>query len=299
MATHACYQFSGMNEAGKRLVALVLSFFFSLVPALTLAAESETVPAPPAFDLKDIGSAMSREKKVLAVNAGGILLITAWGVANWDYGDRSPHAMDERWFSRNTKVGGADKLGHFQFNYTLTHGLSYLYEHWGYEQERAAFWGGISSFGLMGFMEAGDSFSDYGFSHEDFLMNSLGSLVGYYFYLHPEISSKIDFRVEYDFDFSKADFFTDYENQKYLLAVKLAGFDFIENELFKYLELHLGYYTRGYDDNPPIDREQNLYCGIGINLSRVFEKMSCKKTAKVLQYIQIPHTYLTVEEDMN
>lgn len=237
-------------------------------------------------------------EKMVAVNAGAILAIAGWGVAFWDYGESSPSLKDEGWFGEHTDKGGADKLGHFYTNYLVGRSLSSLYESWGYEHERAALYGALSSFGVMGFMEIGDSISDYGFSHSDLIMNLLGSCAGYLLDTHPELARKIDFRVEYIPDFQEADIVTDYERMRFLVAVKLDGFDAITNEYLKYLELHLGYYVDGYREAGD-DRSRNIYAGVGINLSRIFRELSCPRTAKVFNYYQVPYTYIKLNKDLD
>jgi hypothetical protein len=146
-------------------------------------------------------------------------------------------------------------------------------------------------------MEFGDSFSSYGFSHEDFLMNLFGAAAGYLLYINPALSKKIDFRVEYVPNFDQGDVFSDYDKMKFLMAVKLDGFDWIQNSYLKYLEIHLGYYARGYPND--INKERNIYLGIGISLSKIFNKLSMKKTARVFNYYQMPYTYISVDKDLN
>lgn len=232
----------------------------------------------------------SEKNTVLISNAVGLSLITTWGILNWDYFKRSPRRAEEGWFSDSTDSGGFDKLGHFHFSYSLSHLLAYIYEESGYSPESAARFGALSSFGMASWMEVGDSFSRYGFSWEDFLMNLVGSSTGYLFYTHPEIASKIDFRIEFDPDFSTTDFVTDYERQKFVVALKLDGFRFSQDNWLKYVELHLGYYTRGFPDR--IDRERNVYAGIGLNISRLFKSLSMPRTSRVFDYVQVPHTYI-------
>lgn len=241
---------------------------------------------------------LTREQKVLATNIGGVLAITAWGIANWDYGKSAPFLEDERWFQEDTDKGGADKLGHFYTNYALGRGLSALYRSWGFENEKASRYGALSAFGLMGFMEIGDAFSSYGFSHSDFIMNIIGSATGYFLDTTPEAARKLDFRVEYIPEFKDADFFTDYENMRFVAVVKLDGFDAVTNPYLKYLEFHLGYYVEGYQGNAP-DRSRNLYVGLGINLSKIFRDHSFEKTATFFNYYQAPYTYIKFEKDLN
>ena len=73
-------------------------------------------------------SSAERNKKLWTVNLTGIGVVTACGVANWDYFSTSPTAKSEGWFGNDTKTGGADKLGHVYTSYVTSHGLSYLYE---------------------------------------------------------------------------------------------------------------------------------------------------------------------------
>jgi len=116
----------------------------------------------------------------------------------------------------------------------------------------------------MGAMEAWDSFSNYGFSH----------------------------------DFKEIDVFTDYGRTRYLVAVKLEGFDTFKNQYLKYLELHLGYFSRGYSDDNQ-EKSRNIYLGLGINMSRVLKQFSWNRAATVTNYVQTPFTDIRLEKDLN
>ena len=236
--------------------------------------------------------------RVINVNITGIGIVTAWGLAQWDYFSRSPHSKSEGWFANDTDDGGADKLGHLYTSYVAAHGLSALYETWCFSKHDAALYGALSSFAVLGYMELGDSFSDYGFSREDFWMNALGSVAGYYLYENEDLASKFDIRWEYGFHPAGSDFTTDYENSKYLLAVKFNGFEATRSSWLKHLELHMGYYARGFYD-PAISKERNLYFGLGMNLTDLFRRKGYKKTATFFNYMQLPGTYLASEKDQN
>ena len=246
-----------------------------------------------AFDLD-----LSKEEKVTALNAGALLVAAAWGIIFWDYGQKGMRMEDEKWFQKDSAEGGADKLGHFYSNYIMTHGFACIYESWDYKPRRAALYGALSSFGVMGFVELGDSFSENGFSYSDLIMNTLGSGAGYLLYSSPELARKIDFRIEYKPDFGEGDIFTDYEGMKFLMAVKLDGFDFITNEYLKYPEFHLGYYARGYSEDTG-DKSRNLYVGIGINMSKILRDFSWEKTARAFNYVQLPFTYISARHNFN
>jgi uncharacterized protein YfiM (DUF2279 family) len=248
-------------------------------------------------DVLDGYEKITKEEKLYITNLGGLAVLTTWGIISWDYGERNSHAKSEGWFSQNTSEGGADKLAHFYASYLASHGISSLCESWGYSIDNASQYGALSSFGLMSFIEIGDSFSNYGFSYEDFLMNFLGCSAGYVLYKYPEYARKIDFRIEYIPDFSVKDMSTDYENMKFLLAVKMNGFDSIQNTYLKFFEYHMGYYARGYSDDNK-GKKRNIYVGLGINLSKIFSDLSHKRVSKVFNYYQFPYSYLQVKREL-
>ena len=160
-----------------------------------------------------------------------------------------PAFPDEGWFDRETDEGGADKLGHFYTAYLFSHLFAGLYERWDFDKDQAIRWGALSSLGVTGLIEVGDAFSDYGFSYQDMVFNTLGAAAGYLLWSFPELSRKIDLRVEYNPFLSgdrEFDVTTDYDRLSYLIAFKAEGFDFIENPYLKYLELHVGFRARNY-----------------------------------------------------
>ncbi len=245
----------------------------------------------------DFNEDLTKEQKLLAVDTASAILITAYGIAHWDYGKKGPSLVTEKWFSKESKDGGSDKIGHFINSHALAYNIAKLCKSWGYTEEEASMRGFLSSMGLMTLMEIGDSFSDYGFSREDIIMNIFGGATGYFLYRHPEIDRKIDFRVEYRPTFETYDFLTDFKRMKFLATLKLEGFDFIEWEALKYVELHLGYYVRGFVEKEA-DRSRHLFIGAGINLSRVFRKFSYKRIATVFENFQPPYTYLAIENEI-
>ena len=184
-------------------------------------------------DCLEESSQKEQYQDLINVNLTGVGIVTAWGVAYWDYFSQSPNSTSENLFQNATKSGGADKLGNMYTAYVASHGLSSLYESWCFNKEDAALYGALSSLAILGYMEVGDSFSEIGFSHEDMIINGVGSLLGYYLYTNPNMSSKIDFRWEYGLHPNNNDITTDYENSKYLFALKLNGFEsFSDNFLW-------------------------------------------------------------------
>lgn len=244
-------------------------------------------------------SSDERNKKLWAVNLTGIGVITAWGIANWDYFSTSPTMKSEGWFGNDTKTGGADKLGHTYISYVTAHGLSYLYESWCINKNDAALYGSLSSLAIVTYMELGDAFSDFGASKEDMVANTIGVIYGYYSYKNPQLSNILDIRWEYKPNSDTfGDFATDYENSKYLLALKLNGFEFAQSSFLKHIEFHAGYFTRGFDD-VDATKERNVFVGISFNLTDFLRRRSYNKTSTLFKYYQIPGTSLKHTNDLN
>ncbi len=249
------------------------------------------------------GEWFTRRQKTVMLNLGFMGGILLHGLINWDYGDESWHLENEGWFGRTTKYGGMDKLGHFWSSYTGSHLLAYIYRDWGYPDADANLYGALSTFGIQSFMEIADGFSGHGFSYEDWVANIVGVGAGYVWGKYPRLAEKIDFRMEYRPDFDSSDFdpFTNYENQRYLIAIKAAGFEAVTNPILKYGEFHVGYYAHGYEDYQPWkpeddDRTRTLFVGIGFNVTRFVQKWV---DVSVFDYIQIPYTSFSFEYDLD
>ncbi len=276
-------------SAKRRCDGSVIAFMLLLVLVLstnTCAQCTERLPPE------------ERNRRVMDMTLAGAGVVTAWGVINWDYFSRKPLANSEGWFARNTKEGGVDKLGHVYSTYAVAQGLSSFFENRCFTPEDAAWYGALSSFAVMGVMEAGDSFSDFGFSYEDLVANALGGMASYYRYRYPGLAQKVDLRWEIGFDPGQLDVTTDYENSKYLIALKLNGFERFNQSLLRHVELHAGYFARGYSD--PIEPdERNLYMGVGLNLTDLFRRNSYRNIATFLNYYQPPGTYLAIENKLS
>jgi hypothetical protein len=243
------------------------------------------------------GEWLSRGQTVALLHAGGVAAIITYGLLNWDYGEDRFNFRKEHWFQRDTEDGGMDKIGHFWSSYALSHLLAYGYRHLGYTSGEANLYGAASSLGLQTVMELADGFSNFGVSYEDLLMNVLGAGVGYLWGRYPDLKRKIDFRMEYipGFDSDDLDPFTNYEQQKYLVALKADGFDLLRQPVIEYLELHAGYYTRNYEghrENREDDRQRYGFVGLGINVTKIVKNFF---DITVFDYIQVPYTSINLE----
>jgi hypothetical protein len=242
-----------------------------------------------------------REKKVIALNVAAITTTLAVGAAEWDYYSSSFDFQDEGWFDPDTKYGGADKLGHAYSAYALTSVYNSIYKNWGYSDEKAIFGGALSSWSLTTLIEIGDGFSqNYGFSWQDETMNTFGVGLAYLRHRYPSLNEKFDFRIEY---FPSPAFrhgdtmdpFTDYSGQKYLIALKPDGILKTDNSLLKAVELHFGYYSRGYlqEDKPYFgSKNRYTYFGVGVNITYLLEQLTGHRARGIFDYVQVPFTYI-------
>ena len=90
---------------------------------------------------------------------------------------------------------------------------------------------------------------------------------------------------------------TDYSHQRYLLALKLAGFGRLKDTPLRLVELHGGYYARGFTaeeeaDGDPLRRR--LFVGAGLNLAELLFPSRPggfgRAVKSVLEYVQLPYT---------
>lgn len=231
-------------------------------------------------------------------------LTTAFGLSNWEWGSSGFHFENEGWFGEDTKYGGMDKLGHAFTGYLLTEYFSQRIGHEVADADGAIVTGSILSMGLMTYIEFFDGFSGgHGFSYEDLIADGVG--VGFSFLRNtvPELANRLDFRMEYiQSDYSSFAPFTDYAGQKYVLALKLSGFEEFEETPLRFVELQAGYFTQGYTDaerDAGVDQRREPYLAVGVNLNELLgEAPEVRDTlpglaaSRAFEYLQIPYTYI-------
>ncbi len=294
------------NLIGKTALALLIASPFYPVSAFSQTgqgAEIMTVPPPIANSdepAKQEGwwTSQPKESKLLYTNLTAAALIGVWGLIEWDYGSEEWKEADEGWFERDSKYGGADKMGHFWSTYVFSDALTGLYKSWGYSSDKANTYAALSAWTVQAVMEIADGTSgSQGFSYEDMVANTLGALTSVLMENYPELDRKIDFRVEYVFNVAVSGIFDDYSNQYYSMVLKFDGFDAFQDNFLKYLELSAGYYTRGYGESDEDTR--SFYGGISINFSRLLKENGWEKTGKTLEYVQLPYTVLKASHDLD
>ena len=286
----------------KILIRLFIIISFLLLPFTTIAQELD----PHNDSDRQFSQGWKHAAGDLKYELGALTAGVAYlGLKEWKWGSSSFRINDENWFGMNTGSGGADKLGHLYSAYAMSEFLTHRLNYKTAAMDYSAKYGAIYSWGMMLIVEIFDGVSmDHGFSYEDLIMNSTGIAASYLKNTVPWLKDKFDLRVEYLPSDGMKGFYpvTDYSGMKYIAALKLNGFDNLRNTPLKYLELHLGYYTRGFkdEDRNYFDKKKtNLYLGFGLNLEEFLFKKIKKGLGKPADYLntffkyyQAPYTYI-------
>lgn len=237
--------------------------------------------------------------------AGIIAALTIKGAVTWKWGTASFAFNPEGWFGKDTGSFGMDKLGHAFSTYLLTELLTDRIRVGAPEPDGAPLTAAALASSVMLYVEMFDGFSvDHGFAYEDLVFNTMGASLSAVRNLVPGIRTKLDFRMEYVPSGNKRGFhpITDYSGQKYVLVLRLSGFELFEDTALQFAELHAGYFARGFtkaerERGEPERREP--YLGIGLDLQQLLLGEERADDAPLVQYgrrlfeyYQIPYTYV-------
>ena len=238
---------------------------------------------------------------ILALYGG----ITVFGINNWDWGSSGYHFQSEGWFGTDTKYGGMDKFGHVYTGYLVSQYFTQRIAHSVDDPTNAAITGAILGMGFQTYIEFFDGFAgEHGFSYEDFIADGVGATFSFLRNTVPGLADKVDYRLEY---FASSEYHpwnpaTDYDGQRYVLALKLAGFDKLEDTPLRFVELQAGYYTEGYTDESRkagVEPTRNPYVAIGLNLNEllgeapeVADTLPGQLATTAFTYWQPPYTYV-------
>ena len=143
-----------------------------------------------------------------------------------------------------------------------------------------------------------------GFSVQDVLSNTAGAAFSALRNTAPGLKDKLDFRLLL---VPNSDVITlkgkrHYEQQRYLMALQLAGFDGLKDSPLRFVELHAGYRATGFT-NPQRDRgeplRRSIFLGVGLNLNELFFRNTRSDAGRVasraLDYLQVPYTAFYVD----
>lgn len=208
--------------------------------------------------------------------------------------------QNEGWFGKDTDNLGIDKLTHAFNSYWLADLLTSRIRHKTGDRYGGAVTGAVLASGLMIYSELWDAHKkSSGFSYEDVVANTLGAGFSVIRNTVPGLKEKLDFRLLlipnsslYTFE-GKGH----YAQQRYLLAVTLAGFEGLNKTPLRYVELQGGYYAKGFTHEEQRRGEplrRRIFFGVALNLKELIfpspESRIGRAAASVLDYIQIPYT---------
>lgn len=226
------------------------------------------------------------------------------GLSDWNWGSRSSFkAAHEGWLGAGTKSGGADKFGHMYSSYLMNELFTKRLMKKTNNKAAAAKKAALFSSSIMFWLEVADGYSDFGFSYEDVVFNSLGIGLSYLRNTVPNLDKKLDLRMEYHPTHNSDRPVIDYSGHTNILALKLGGFEKLQGTPLKFLELQLGYHTQGYSGNDKKhfrEKTTEVLFGVGINLTETVFKPLKKRTDSPIvdyadtffQYYQAPGTYI-------
>lgn len=274
-------------------------------PALYVPMPSDAfVFSEPGMQGYSFDTAIDHVASIPILTAGVVAGTFVIGIADWKWGSASFHFTNEGFFGKDTHDLGMDKLGHAFGTYVLTDLFTHAIRRNAANPEGAELTAVALSMGVMTTVELLDGFSGYGFAWQDIVMNAAGAGFSYLRNTVPGMRDKVDFRFEYVPSGNDDDNFrpySDYSGQKYLLALKLSGFDALEDTALRFVELQAGYFARGFTDKEREDGDdlrREPYIGIGVNLSELLFGQGPLRDTLVgrvgrgtLEYIQVPYTY--------
>jgi hypothetical protein len=255
----------------------------------------------------------ARGRHTGAILAGTSLAIAAYGKSQWwqDGFHGRFTKVNEGWFGQETYSGGADKLGHFYMTYASSRLLARAFVWDGAshgEALRLAAWYTLGAFAAI---EVLDGYSrKWNFSREDMVMNAAGVGAAVLLEHNPGLDRVFDLRVLYQPSHEEGqafDPFGDYSGQTYLMVAKLAGVPALRRQgLLRYVELAVGYGTRGYQTASKRSGTRNVYLGVSLNLSQLLEGAGKGQASRLLrgadlalELVQVPGTALLAKHSLD
>lgn len=212
------------------------------------------------------------------------------------------HFKDEGWFGKGTQNVGMDKLTHAFNTYLIAELLHYRIHRNTGGSEGDALTAGILASGLMALNEISDAIEpDSGYSVQDIAMNVAGATFSVLRNTVPGLKEKLAFKIEImpNHQIYSRTGKPHYEQQRFMFALKGAGFEKLENSALKYLDLQVGYYASDFlnsDREKGVTPKRHLFVGVGLNLGELLFAKSGSRIGRaaysVLDYVQLPYTSL-------
>jgi hypothetical protein len=215
---------------------------------------------------------------------------------------------NEGWFGKSTDSLGMDKIHHAFKTYVIADVLQGLIRKRSGNAESGpesgsksgVISGALIGLGLMTYGELYDGLTKgHGWSNEDMVAHMAGAGFAVLRNSVPGLREKIDFRMLTmpTFRGDQTDLTNLLAQRKYLFAAQLSGFKTFERSPLRFVELHLGYYGRGFTEKDRalgLPLRRRLYFGVGINLQQLFPKKPKSTVFRLskgaLDYFQLPYT---------
>lgn len=246
--------------------------------------------------------ALERNRRLLSA----LIPVTSWGLvsvnslAGYDT-NHSFRFKNEGWFGPNTTNGGADKASHLADYFVVANLFEDVYRMLGYSENEARWWGlGLAvTTGLAN--EISDGFTGYGFSWEDFAMDSAGAVTAS---LLSATRTKDLFAIRtshvpgstYTHDVYAADF--KISGLGHRLGVNLGP--------LRWLLLSVTYGAKGYRVSPPIEHQRQVGFEIGLNLQQILNDLGVKRDTwwgyglhLLGDNVRFPYTAFGMRVDLN
>ena len=210
------------------------------------------------------------------------------------------HFQSEGWFGRNTYSLGTDKLTHAWETYLITDFLTSSINRNAGHPSGSVITAGILAMGLITYSESFDGMqAGHGFSYEDVVADAAGAAFSIIRNSVPGLKEKLDFRIQYIPSNNVGGFhpLTDFSGQKHLLALQLSGFKELKTTPLRFVELHAGYYARGFTEKEKLRGDKlrrELFVGVGLNIKELLfgrQRSNVERVARnILDYVQVPYT---------
>lgn len=207
---------------------------------------------------------------------------------------------NEGWLGRDTANLGVDKFTHAYNTYLATELLQWRLSEKTGNAKGTALTAGLLAVSLVAYSEFYDAIEpNSGWSWQDMTFNIGGAALSMLRHSVPGLKDKLDYRMmivpNHDvITFTGKEHF---RQQRFLLALQLAGFKGLENSPLRFVELHAGYYATGFTNREkaagkPLDRRP--FIGIGLNLQQLLfphpKSLGSRIGHRWLDYVQVPYT---------
>ena len=264
----------------------------------------------------------------VAIMGGLYLGFSAWAYAAW-YAKHKPLGYfkwgGDGWLGDRTYAGGADKFGHAWATMSLARaGTLLLSDYGGYDRRTASLVSAGLAEALFVFVEVKDGFF-YEFSYSDLTGDTAGAVAALLLDNFPRLDEMFDYRVQYfpsheyldnvshGNGYSRLNIAEDYSGETYLLAYHLGSIHALDRYAPwpKFVDLALGFETRGYKPSPPAgyppnDHHQNVFIGVSFNAQGFFDwlftakaphRTTRKITHGMFEIFNLPYTSHFLLED--